>query len=577
MAGPEPYPQEKWSIEQENAYAEGRKSAQAGTGKGSASRSGGGTGRKRFVRTAEGARRYKVPIGAEIGTARNAKAAEAQKDTESTSRYGDLVGQDTEAQSKALGGLTPDQLQRLSLVAYSFPSSNPDVVRLRIGVANELHKRGMNVNDFGGLGGGAKAPGLKGKGKLKKKTTGAAPGSQSTAGVQAAMSRMYGKGRPRNLSMPQLRGALKAFGRVAPGKREVVAKYLVGQAIELGMPQVLGHAVLEASGMRTEVIELAGKWKHGYIPLDSVALASKMKDKTGGKKWWTGGSRSGKGSGGTKGRLHDGIAVPKQGGVTRRTTSQQLVRKGGPALPGTRKSHTESGTRNDLLNNKDTKNRYAAQGRFDKDPQKNVLKTRYYQKSSTEHLQDQELIQRKKSTRVGRAEEKRHQVIKGQLTQRGAAEKPDNALTAAQKAKRKPGVSGKPANLRRSIEAGKQARGSKDHTSVVKSGSTAKTTPEAPKMDANTTAEPFPAATSYLEKHGADKAKEKLAALKTKRDGLKAMRRKTTSVDLEIKGLESVLARDSERRFQAQKSRSRLTPEQLAKRGFTGNGSSGKA
>jgi hypothetical protein len=542
MAGPEPYPQEKWSIEQENAYAEGRKSAQAGTGKGSASRSGGGTGRKRFVRTAEGARRYKVPIGAEIGTARNAKAAEAQKDTESTGRYGDLVGQDTEAQSKALGGLTPDQLQRLSLVAYSFPSSNPDVVRLRIGVANELHKRGMNVNDFGGLGGGAKTPGLKGKGRLKKKTTGAAPGSQSTAGVQAAMSRMYGKGRPRNLSMPQLRGALKAFGRVAPDKREVVAKYLVGQAIELGMPQVLGHAVLDASGMRTEVVELAGKWKHGYIPLDSVALASKMKGKTGGKKWWTGGSRSGKGSGGTKGRLHDGIAVPKQGGVTRRTTSQQLVRKGGPALPGTRKSHTESGTRNDLLNNKDTKNRYAAQGRFDKDPQKNVLKTRYYQKSSTEHLQDQELIQRKKSTRVGRAEEKRHQVIKGQLTQRGATEKPDNALTAAQKAKRKPGVSGKPANLRRSIEAGKQARGSKDRTSVVKSRSTAKTT-SGVTMNTGTNLTPREKADNYLEMHGTTKVSARIKSLQAKeRAGTLSPKLRT-----ELDSLRQALNADSER------------------------------
>jgi hypothetical protein len=57
--------------------------------------------------------------------------------------------------------------------------------------------------------------------------------------------------------------------------------------------------------------------------------------------------------------------------------------------------------------------------------------------------------------------------------------------------------------------------------------------------------EPFPAAANYLEMHGTDKTREKLAALKKKRDDLKAMRRKTTSVDLEIKGLENVLARDT--------------------------------
>jgi hypothetical protein len=507
MAGPEPYPQEKWSIEQERAYAEGRSSAQAGNGKGSASRSK-SAGKKRIVRTAEGARRYKVPIGAEIGTARNAKAAEAQKDTESTGRYGELVGQDQAAQARALGGLSPDQLQRLSRVAYSFPSSNPAVVRLRIGVANELRKRGMNVNDFGGLGGGVKTPGPRPKPK-KKAATGAAPGSHSTEGIKAAMSRVYGKGKSRNLSMPQLRSALKAFGKMAPDKREVVAKYLVGQAIELGMPDMLGHAVLDASGMRAEVLELAGRWKHGYIPLDSVALASKMKGKTGGKKWWTGGG----GSGGTKGKLHDGIGVPKSGGST-----------------SPRKS----------LGNLDTGGKYAA------------------------------------------------------------------------KPARKPGVSGKPANLRRSIEAGKQVRASKDRTAVVKSSpepergskmnkgqpivpefkkryggmseselkaaqldarkraetdvsastdlrmiraemdrreslsrdvaKAPKTTSEAPKAASS---EPFPAAASYLEKHGASKTREKLTALKTKRDNLKVMRRKTASVDLEIKGLEHVLARES--------------------------------
>jgi hypothetical protein len=557
MAGPEPYPQEKWTAEQEAAYAEGRKSAQGS--RGSASRSGGTTssGRKRYVRTAEGSKRYKVPIGAEIGTARkgNARAAEAQKDTDSTARYEDLVGQDRDAQAKAMAGLNDDQLQRLSLVAYSFPSSNSDVVRLRIGVAGELRKRGMNVNDFGGLGGGS-APATRTKTKTKSK--GAVADPKTTKGIQAAMTKMYGNKQPvrasarKNLSVPQLRQALGAFSKVAPAKRGVVASYLVDQAIELGVPHMLGASVVAASGQAQRVIELAGRWKHGYIPLDSVALASKMKGKTGGKQWWTGGARSGKGSGGSKGRLHDAVGIPKAGD------------KSAPAKRGG-------------LTNAQTGNRFATK------------------------------------SRVSEAAPKR-----------------------------KPGVSGKPSNLRRSIEAGKQARGSKDRTSVVKSSS--KPNERGSKMDltgstdtelniekraiegvaarkqptkemrdryaaikaelarrkagtaapgtggrttgetefekaakARVAVEPFPAAANYLEMHGTAKTREKLDKLKTKRDDLKAMRRKTTSVDLEIKGLENVLARDSERKFQAQKSRSRLTPEQQAKRGFTGTGSSGKA
>lgn len=40
-------------------------------------------------------------------------------------------------------------------------------------------------------------------------------------------------------------------------------------------------------GKEPEVVELAGKWKHGWIPLDPVATTSKMKGRSGGKKWWS--------------------------------------------------------------------------------------------------------------------------------------------------------------------------------------------------------------------------------------------------------------------------------------------------
>jgi hypothetical protein len=608
VAGPEPYPQEKWTPEQEAAYAEGRKSATGKGSQGPAPRS----GKKRVVRTAAGAKRYKVPIGAEIGTARNASAAQAQKDTESTGRYTDLVGQDRGAQATAMKGLNDDQLQRLSRVAYSFPSSDPNVVRLRLGVAAELQRRGMNVNDFGGLGkGSARATGPT-KGKLKPKAKGkVAPNPNSSAGIQAAMTRMYGNKKPartlrKNLSMPQLRQALGAFSKVASGKREVVAKYLVNQAIELGVPHMLGRSILDASGRAAEVIELAGKWKHGYIPLDAAALASKMKGRTGGKQWWTGGARSGKGSGGTKGRLHDAVGIPKGSGK-----SAPAVKRGG-------------------LTNAQTGNRFAARSRGSDGVRKQVAE--HNKVAGSQAARDKRTAFFQQRAQMGTPAQKQglgytHHKADG-----------TSEFVKTGGAKRKPGVSGKPSNLRRSIEAGKQIRGSKDRTNVVKSSS--KPNERGSKMNRNEMldematlsgkknkteadkarmqelrgligaknqqvdarkkargpehievssygkiphpsskpqAEPFPAAASFLEKHGADKAKEKLAALKAKRDDLKAMRRKTTSVDLEIKGLENVLARDSERKFQAQKSRSRLTPEQLAKRGFTGNGSSGKA
>lgn len=292
MAGPEPYPQEKWTIEQEKAYAEGRESAKGSSGKGSASRSGSKrSGRKRYVRTAAGEKRYKVPIGSEIGSARNASAAEAQKDTESTGRYNELVGADRDAQARAMGGLSNDQLQRLSRVAYSFRSIDPNVVRLRIGVANELRRRGMDVNDFGGLGRG----GGSGVAQSKRKSK-ATPSAGSTSGVQAAMARMYGR---KELSVPQLRKLVGVFSRVAPDKREKVARFLVGRAIELSAPHLLGQSVIEAANLPDEqtarVLELAGKWRHGWVPLDAVAMRAKMKGGNG-KPWWSGGKMKRRGS-----------------------------------------------------------------------------------------------------------------------------------------------------------------------------------------------------------------------------------------------------------------------------------------
>lgn len=56
---------------------------------------------------------------------------------------------------------------------------------------------------------------------------------------------------------------------------------------------------------RQQTVELAGRWKHGWIPLDATAISSKMKGKSGGKRWWDKG-----GSGGNR----KAVGVPKKGG-----------------------------------------------------------------------------------------------------------------------------------------------------------------------------------------------------------------------------------------------------------------------
>lgn len=407
MAGPEPYPQVKWTREQEDAYAEGRASAKGETSKGgSAPRS--GSKRKRYVRTQAGANRYHVPIGAEIGTARNAKGAQAQKDTRSVERYQQLVGADARAQAEAMQGLRDDQVQRLAQVAYSFKSSNPDVVRLRMGVAAELKRRGFNVNDFGGLGGGSTRPAV----STKKKPVSAS--SSPTGGY-------YRMVRERKLSVPQLRKALGVFSKISPDRRKVVAKYLVGQAIELGVPHMLGKSIIElASPEQQQVIELSGSWKHGWIPLNATAVSEKMKGNTGGKQWWSGAS-----------------------GTSTRRAKTGVVGQG------------------------KTGGKYAPQNRYHADSKKNAATAKYLRGSTDRHLQDQEQITRNKTTRVGPAEEKRYGHVRSELKRRGLPEREEGSLTEPQerflkqKRKRKPGVKGNAATMRRSVEAGNAAREAK--------------------------------------------------------------------------------------------------------------------
>lgn len=191
----------------------------------------------------------------------------------------------------------------------------------------------------------------------------------------------------RELSVPQLRQALGAFSKISPEKRPVVARFLVRKAIELGVPHFLGKSVIELSGhTEDEVLELAGRWKHGWIPLDAAAMRAKMKGGKG-KPWWSGGKqRSASPAARMRksveaGRIARGekkppsfVGVPKQGGERKVVTTEEIPFKGsGKTIPGTRRigpygpqvrdgkyGKTVPKPRKDFVNNKDTKGKYAA-------------------------------------------------------------------------------------------------------------------------------------------------------------------------------------------------------------------------
>lgn len=122
---------------------------------------GGGKG-KRHVASEAGSRRYHLPIGAEIGKARNPDAQKAQEDPKARAAYEKLLTANPREYRKMLDDMGDAELQALSRVAYSFKSSNPQVVQARIALAGALRRRGQDVNDYGGLGkstgGGKPAP-----------------------------------------------------------------------------------------------------------------------------------------------------------------------------------------------------------------------------------------------------------------------------------------------------------------------------------------------------------------------------------------------------------------------------------
>ena len=385
----------------------------------SAARPKGGTGGRRYVRTAQGAARYHKPIGTEIvATPRDQRGAVAQTDKESTDRYKGLVSANPDDQRKAMAGLSDDQLKRLSEVAFSFSSSDPQVARLRAGVALEMRSRGLDINRYGGLAGRGSASSsvsggsveainfqtgehyrvplkasadqrkaasasaaderralheatmqetkrrqiaakaerdrLAAEKRLKAQQLAAAKQQTAAANREAtrqaqlerakAVNQRRQAGRPSRVvrlseldlayvstqqrqqaqdkgqalpggrfpirNVTDLRAALNAFGRVKPEDRQKVARFICKRAKALNAGHMLGDGIRKAAGYSTEtdmsvsepiVVDLAGSWKHGWIPLDATAVHAKTRGRQGAKPWWSEGAKGRTGTSSGKG------------------------------------------------------------------------------------------------------------------------------------------------------------------------------------------------------------------------------------------------------------------------------------
>lgn len=109
-------------------------------------------GKKRRVASEAGEKRYGKPIGTEIGKARNEEAQKAQDDPKAKAAYEKLLTANPREYQKMLDGMNDSELEALTKVAFSFRSSNPQVVQARLALAGALRRRGKDVNDYGGLG-----------------------------------------------------------------------------------------------------------------------------------------------------------------------------------------------------------------------------------------------------------------------------------------------------------------------------------------------------------------------------------------------------------------------------------------
>lgn len=138
---------------------------------------------KAKVASEAGERRYRKPIGTELGQARNAQAQAAQDNPRARDQYETLVNANPRDYRAMLDDLSAADLKALAATAYSFRSSNPTVVQARIALAGAMRRQGLDVNDYGGLGrsgGGSRSSG-NGKATGKRKGKGTAVPRSRTA------------------------------------------------------------------------------------------------------------------------------------------------------------------------------------------------------------------------------------------------------------------------------------------------------------------------------------------------------------------------------------------------------------
>lgn len=85
---------------------------------------------------------------------RNTAAAKAQQNPKARPLFDKLMGLSPAERAKFAKGLSDGDLELLTQVVYSVRTSNPEIVKARVAVANEMTKRGIDIKKYGALGGG---------------------------------------------------------------------------------------------------------------------------------------------------------------------------------------------------------------------------------------------------------------------------------------------------------------------------------------------------------------------------------------------------------------------------------------
>lgn len=132
------------------------------------------------------------------GQARDQGAADAQKDPKAAGNYDAGMRGNPKDVAAQLKGMSDADLQALSKYAYSFKSSDPKVVALRLQLAGALKSRGMDVNNFGGLGKKTGGPG--------RAAGGAPPAPRSTS--RQVVKKSTASSTAAGLSHPHVKGGV---------------------------------------------------------------------------------------------------------------------------------------------------------------------------------------------------------------------------------------------------------------------------------------------------------------------------------------------------------------------------------